>query len=205
MSTCRAGGADRVYRMLYDDIANDQRFYNIFAFLILVGAAFAAFNLTGRMVEAQRREIGIGMALGVPPQRLAIRPLLVGARSPRSASCSASASASWSVSSWDRCCRASCRSRRGSSPSRSGPSPRAQRSGSRSRCSRRSTAVVRAIRVAPVDAIRTGALTGRGRVPLLARIPLPGRTTEQLAVPKPAPHSTPNVDDGARRRPWRSR
>jgi putative ABC transport system permease protein len=69
---------DPVLRLLYDDIDGDQRFYDIFALLILLGAAFAAFNLTGRIVEAQRREIGIGMALGVTPLRLASRPLLVG-------------------------------------------------------------------------------------------------------------------------------
>jgi putative ABC transport system permease protein len=71
---------DPVLRTLYDDIESDQRFNNIFAVLILAGAAFAAFNLTGRIVEAQRREIGIGMALGVTPARLATRPLLVGAQ-----------------------------------------------------------------------------------------------------------------------------
>lgn len=71
---------DPVLRLLYDDIDGDQRFYDIFALLILLGAAFAAFNLTGRIVEAQRREIGIGMALGVAPVRLATRPLLVGAQ-----------------------------------------------------------------------------------------------------------------------------
>jgi putative ABC transport system permease protein len=69
---------DRVLRMLYDDIDGDQRFNNVFALLILFGAAFAAFNLTGRIIESQRREIGIGMALGVPTVQLASRPLLVG-------------------------------------------------------------------------------------------------------------------------------
>lgn len=67
------------YRVLYDDIKGDQRFWNIFAALVLAGAAFGAFNLSGRMVEAQRREIGIGMALGATPGRLAARPLLAGA------------------------------------------------------------------------------------------------------------------------------
>ena len=52
--------------------------FDIFAVLILAGAALAAFNLATRIVEAQRREIGIGMALGVPPRELAIRPLLLG-------------------------------------------------------------------------------------------------------------------------------
>ena len=67
------------YRVLYDDIKGDQKFWNVFAALILAGAAFGAFNLSSRMVEAQRREIGIGMALGATPGQLAARPLLVGA------------------------------------------------------------------------------------------------------------------------------
>lgn len=68
---------NREYLRLYNDIEGDQRLFNIFAVLILAGAAFAAFNLTGRIVEAQRREIGIGMSLGVEGWRLAWRPLLV--------------------------------------------------------------------------------------------------------------------------------
>lgn len=68
------------YRLLYDDIESDQRFWTILAALILAGAAFGAFNLANRMVEAQRREIGIGMALGWSRRRVAVRPLLVGAQ-----------------------------------------------------------------------------------------------------------------------------
>lgn len=66
------------YRLLYADIASDQKFWNVFALLIVAGAAFGAFNLASRMVEAQRREIGIGMALGASPRTLSLRPLLVG-------------------------------------------------------------------------------------------------------------------------------
>ena len=66
------------YRVLYDDIEGDERLWRIVALLVLVGAAFASLNLTTRVVEAQRREIGIGMALGVPTRQLAIRPLLFG-------------------------------------------------------------------------------------------------------------------------------
>ncbi len=69
---------DTGHRVLYQDAAGDQQMFDVFAFLILAGAALAAFNLATRIVEAQRREIGIGMALGVPPRRLAIRPLLLG-------------------------------------------------------------------------------------------------------------------------------
>lgn len=68
------------YRVLYDDIEGDQRLWNVFAGLILAGASFGAFNLANRMVEAQRREIGIGMALGWSRGRLAVRPMLVGAQ-----------------------------------------------------------------------------------------------------------------------------
>ena len=67
-----------VRTVMYDDIDGDQRFYDIFSIIILGGATFAAFNLVTRIVESQRREIGIGMALGVEPRFLAIRPLLVG-------------------------------------------------------------------------------------------------------------------------------
>ena len=63
---------DPVHRALYEDAHNDQTTWNIFAFLILFGAAFAAFNLVSRAVDAQRREIGIGMALGLPPRLLAL-------------------------------------------------------------------------------------------------------------------------------------
>jgi putative ABC transport system permease protein len=70
---------EAAHRVLYNDAEGDQQLFNIFALLILAGAAFAAFNLATRIVEAQRREIGVGMALGVPPRELAIRPLLLGA------------------------------------------------------------------------------------------------------------------------------
>ena len=65
-------------RVLYEDIDNDQQFFTAFAVLVLVAAALAAFNLVNRIVEAQRREIGIGMALGAPRRELSVRPLLVG-------------------------------------------------------------------------------------------------------------------------------
>jgi putative ABC transport system permease protein len=71
---------ESAHRFLYRDADNDQRVFLVFAALILLGAALAAFNLVSRVVEAQRREIGIGMALGVEPARLAIRPMLLGAQ-----------------------------------------------------------------------------------------------------------------------------
>ena len=44
--------------------------------MILAGAGFAAFNLTKRVVEAQRRDIGIAMSLGVPRLQIAVRTML---------------------------------------------------------------------------------------------------------------------------------
>ena len=72
-------GEDTVYRLMYGDLDSDQGTFNLLALLMLIAAVFAAFNLTSRIVEAQRREIGIGMALGVPRWRIAVRPLLIGA------------------------------------------------------------------------------------------------------------------------------
>jgi putative ABC transport system permease protein len=71
---------DDAHRVLYDDIESDRVFFDVFATLLLAGAAVAAFNLTSRIVEAQRREIGIAMALGVSPAVIALRPLLVSAQ-----------------------------------------------------------------------------------------------------------------------------
>lgn len=69
---------DLVHTLVYEDVDNDQVFFNMLAVIIFLGAVAAAFNLTNRLVEQQRREIGISMALGVPRWKIAIRPMLVG-------------------------------------------------------------------------------------------------------------------------------
>lgn len=68
---------DPAYHMLYEDIEQDEQFWRWMAYIFLIGAVFGAFNLATRLVEAQRREIGIQMALGLPSYRITIRPLLV--------------------------------------------------------------------------------------------------------------------------------
>lgn len=68
---------DTSYNIVIRDVEGDQQTMTVITFAILIGAVFAAFNLTARMVEAQRREIGIGMALGVPRWIIGIRPLMV--------------------------------------------------------------------------------------------------------------------------------
>ncbi len=78
--TVTALADERAYGMMYRDIEGDQRLVTIFSVLLMVGAAFAAFTLTSRIIEAQRREIGIAMALGTPTATIALRPVLVGAQ-----------------------------------------------------------------------------------------------------------------------------
>jgi putative ABC transport system permease protein len=69
---------DSVRKTLYADAKNDQVMWNMIALLFLIGAALAAFNLAGRIVESYRRQIGIGMALGLPRSWIALRPVLIG-------------------------------------------------------------------------------------------------------------------------------
>ena len=71
---------DKVHSLMYGDISGDQAMFDTFAFLIIAGAAFGTFTLVSRMVEAQRREIGISMALGVDPSVIARRYLFAGAQ-----------------------------------------------------------------------------------------------------------------------------
>ena len=69
---------DRVYKLLYEGADADQKFYHVIGIAILLGAVFAAFNLTVRVVQSQRREIGIGMAMGASLLSLAARPIILG-------------------------------------------------------------------------------------------------------------------------------
>ncbi len=69
---------DPARQMMYADAEADQESWNVIAFLFLLGAALGAFNLASRIVAAQRRQIGIGMALGVPRRWIAFRPMLMG-------------------------------------------------------------------------------------------------------------------------------
>lgn len=171
---------DDTYRLLYDDIEGDQRFYDIFAVLILAGAAFAAFNLVGRIVEAQRREIGIGMAIGVSPSRLAVRPLLVGAQI-------AALGAIFGVAVGFGVAAVMGNALEGLFPLPVWRFPfqadvfvQGAALGLVIPMLATVAPVWRAVRVPPIQAIRTGANATGGRVPLLARVPLPGRTTAEL-------------------------
>ncbi len=183
-TTINGPNGDTAHRLMYDDIKGDQQLYDIFAVLILAGAAFAAFNLAGRIVEAQRREIGIGMALGVPRRSLAIRPLLVGSEIALLGVVFGVAIGLgvgvvmgsvlrgffplpvWRV------------------PFQAGTFARAAAIGFALPVLAAAIPVWRAVRVAPIEAIRTGFVSakGGGLAPLLARLPLPGRTTAQMPL-----------------------
>ena len=71
---------DPSIRLMVEDVEGDRQFNTMLAIAIFGGAVFAAFNLTSRIVDVQRREIGIALALGVPPRRVALRPLLFSAQ-----------------------------------------------------------------------------------------------------------------------------
>ena len=71
---------DPSIRLMVEDVEGDRQFNTVLAIAIFGGAVFAAFNLTSRIVDSQRREIGVAMALGVPTPLVALRPLLFSAQ-----------------------------------------------------------------------------------------------------------------------------
>ena len=71
---------DPSIKLMVEDVEGDRQFNALLAAVVFGGAALAAFNLAGRVVDAQRREIGVGMALGVPTPLIALRPMLFSAQ-----------------------------------------------------------------------------------------------------------------------------
>lgn len=71
---------DPSIHLMIEDVEGDRQFNTVLAIAIFGGAVFAAFNLTSRIVDAQRREIGVAMALGVPTFKVALRPMLFSAQ-----------------------------------------------------------------------------------------------------------------------------
>jgi putative ABC transport system permease protein len=172
------------HRVLYEDARSDQRLVDVFAWLLLAGAAFASFNLVSRVVESQRREIGIGMALGVSPARLAIRPLLFAAEI-STLGVTAGIAVGLVVN----------RAFRGAlqdllalpvweTPFIPGVYVRAAALGLAIPVLAAAYPVARAVLVRPVDAIRVGALSasGAGLAPALERLRLPGSTLARMPV-----------------------
>ncbi|HEX6469024.1 MAG TPA: FtsX-like permease family protein [Streptosporangiaceae bacterium] len=183
-ATITTRGDIDAYRILYQDIKGDERLWRVVALLVLGGAALAALNLTTRIVEAQRREIGIGMALGAPTRLLAIRPLLFGAQVAL-LGVALGLVVGWAIGIplrgvfvdmlplpiWR-------------TPLQAGVFAQAAGLGFALPFAAVAWPVWRALRVPPVEAIRVGHLAARGGglAPLLRRIPLPGRGYRQIPL-----------------------
>jgi len=180
--TTRAQDPARV--LLYSGVDNTQRLYTIFAVLLLAGAAFGAFNLMVRIIEAQRREIGVAMALGTPPARIALRPLLLGLEV-------AVAGAALGVGIGLLLAELFGSVLRSAEPLpvwvtsfQVGVFLRGTALGVLVPLVAVILPVRRAVRVAPIDAIRTTAVSagGVGLSPRLARLRLPGNSIAQIPV-----------------------
>lgn len=183
-ATAVTRGEDEAHRVLYDDIGNDQQLVNVLALLVIGGAALAAFNLTSRLVEAQRREIGVGMALGVGPWKLAMRPLLFSAQV-AVVGAIAGIPIGLAVNQalkpllrnllplpyWEM-------------PFETGTYLRAAAVGFAIPFLATALPVLRAVRTEPASAIRAGFLTGgsSGLAPLVRHLPLPGDSIAQMPL-----------------------
>lgn len=178
---------DPGYRALYADARNDQQTWNMFALLILLGAAFAAFNLVTRMIEAQRRELGVGMALGVTPRVLAIRPMLVGAQIAVLGVLGGIGTGWLLALAMRRAMMDLLPLPIWITPFQTGRFAQAAALGLAISLLATLLPLRRALRLQPVDAIRTGAYGASGRRPrrlgrLIGRIRLPGRTYTLMPV-----------------------
>ncbi|OFW59223.1 MAG: hypothetical protein A2W01_07705 [Candidatus Solincola sediminis] len=175
---------DAAYHVLYQDVDSDQGTNVAIAFLVLLGAAFAAFNLINRIVESERREIGIGMALGVPRRTIALRPLLVGGEIAAlgvvfgigigflmGSLLGSALSSLQPLPVWR-------------TPFQVGPFAGAAAVGFLLPFLATAWPVWRAVRVEPVQALQTGHLAARGGglAPLLKRLRLPGKSLGQMPV-----------------------
>ena len=167
---------DASYLALTRDPEGDQQFYNVFAVVLFAGAAFAALNFAARLVEAQRREIGTSMALGMRPAAIAVRPALVGVQI-AVLGVVFGIGIGW-LTAWLM---------KGvlesfvplpvfETPFQTGLFVRVAAVGFVLPVLAVLWPVLRAVRVKPVDAIRTGHLAARGGglAPLVGRLPLPG-------------------------------
>ena len=182
--TATRGTDEDAYRTLYRDAGNDGRLLMVYAYMLLAAAAFSAFVLITRVVESQRREIGIGMALGLPPRALAVRPLLIAAEIALLGVVLGMGVGVLFGQALSSLIRATL------------PLPAyttlftldnflvAAVLGFALPFAAATWPVIRGIRQTPVEAIRVGARTASrtGLAPLLRRVPLPGRSLAQMPL-----------------------
>jgi putative ABC transport system permease protein len=175
---------DAAYNELYGDIGGDQSTYLIISYLFLAGAAFGVFNLASRLVEAQRREIGISMALGIPNAAIAIRPLLIAVQI-ASLGLILGLSVGYPISQiFGQILKNMMPMPVSETPFLFAPYARAAILGIVLPFLATLYPVWRALRVTPVDAIQTGYLVakGGGLAPLARRMPLPGNSFTQMPL-----------------------
>jgi putative ABC transport system permease protein len=175
---------DDAYNELYNDVDGDQSMYMVVACLFLAGAAFGAFNLASRMVEAQRREIGIGMALGMPDASIAVRPLLVAFQIAVLGVLLGIGTGLFLNRAFGMLLQEMMPMPVFRTPFQPGLFAQAAVLGIAIPFAATLYPVWRAVRVAPVDAIQTGHLVskGGGLAPALSRVPLPGGSFVQMPV-----------------------
>ena len=177
----------------------DQGIYNAISLLLFAGAAFAALNFSARMVEAQRREIGASMAIGERPQSIVIRPLLIGLQigilgmilgvavgyAIAFQTVSVVQEVAW-LPIFEQ-------------PFQGAIFAQALAIGFAVPMLAVLWPVMRAVRVRPVDAIRSGHLASRGGSlgPIISRIPLPGRSLERMPFRNLMRAPPPDVPDAA--------
>ena len=175
---------DTAYTLTYQDIEGDQQFFRILAIVILAGSAAAAANLTARMVEQTRREIGVAMALGVPRRWIAVRPMLVGVQIAVLGVILGLAIGWLIASAMGGLLDSYLPMPEWLTPTQWDTFLTAAAIGFAIPIIAVGIPVWRAIRVAPIDAIRTGHLASRGGglAPLIKRVRLPGDTLAQMPI-----------------------
>ena len=175
---------DFSYIALVETPELDHQIFVVFAVLLFAAAALATLNFSSRMVEAQRREIGGAMALGQNPAAIAVRPLLVGVQIGvlgvvfglvlgELAGRQLSAVFTETVSLPEFL-----------TPFQAGIFARVAVIGFLVPVAAVLWPVVRAVRVQPVEAIRTGHVASRagGLSPVISRIPLPGGSLARMPL-----------------------
>jgi putative ABC transport system permease protein len=175
---------DTAYTVTYQDIEGDQQFFRILAIVILAGSAAAAANLTARVVEQTRREIGVAMALGVPRRWIAVRPMLVGVQIAVLGVILGLAIGWLIASAMGGLLDSYLPMPEWLTPTQWDTFLTAAAIGFAIPIIAVGIPVWRAIRVAPIDAIRTGHLASRGGglAPLIKRVRLPGDTLAQMPI-----------------------
>ncbi|MBJ7347976.1 MAG: ABC transporter permease, partial [Thermoleophilaceae bacterium] len=183
-ATVTLGTEESAHQILFRDAKNDQRMMTFFGLLVLFGACVAAFNLVSRAVEAERREIGIGMALGVQPAQLALRPLALGTQIALLGTLIGAGLTVWLAGTFASIYETLLPLPAYANPFRPGVYLRGALIGFALPFAAIIWPVVRGTRVMPIEAIRVGIRSAGsgGWAPFVKRVRLPGGSVGQMAI-----------------------